>query len=479
MSSGRPSDVATEQGFGTGLRAQLARRRPSDESACAELPGEIAEVLALLESQSIDPAAVQRLRAELEASFAREQELRGARSVGAAEPAASASELHAFEIALEERERELALERAELDEERATLGGIESELALTKARSDKLEGQIEEKVTQLKEADFDRRRLERELRVREVDLSAGTADQTRELDGRERALAMRAEELVEREERLERHGAELAAQERALAVAIDQLAEKSEELRDLELSLDARGEEIEELHQTVQADIERLAEATGGDPDKVRDVLTIIDSLEERENALEEREGALEEREGALEEREEEVGKQLADARRKLTEAERRNADAATLESSLGRRERELDKREREIESTNKLVEERLRRLERKERRVEQIEASHEERVAGLEQREAEAYARERRAASIEADCGLREQRLERREHAVEANEKRLTRKEQDLQGWVGPVQSDLTEQESDWWAKQLGQAEVKEASSEKEPGNNRLRVIN
>jgi len=78
----------------------------------AELPGEIAEVLVLLESQSIDPAAVQKLRAELEASFGREQELRDALSVEAAEPAASAgqgeSELRAFELALEERERELA-----------------------------------------------------------------------------------------------------------------------------------------------------------------------------------------------------------------------------------------------------------------------------------------------------------------------------------------------------------------------------------
>ena len=108
-----------------------------------------------------------------------------------------------------------------------------------------------------------------------------------------------------------------------------------------------------------------------------------------------------------------------------------------------------------------------------------QIEASYEERLADLEQREPEADAKERRAASIEADCELREQRLERRERAVEANEKRLTQKEQDLQGWVGQLQSDLTEREGDWWAKQLGQVAVKEASSKKEPGSSRLRVIN
>ena len=46
-----------------------------------------------------------------------------------------------------------------------------------------------------------------------------------------------------------------------------------------------------------------------------------------------------------------------------------------------------------------------------------------------------------------------------------------MTQKEQDLQGWVGQLQGDLNERESDWWAKQLGQAAAKEAASKKEPG--------
>jgi hypothetical protein len=43
MSAGRSTEVTAEKGFGTGLRAQLALRRPTEESPDAEL-------LALLES---------------------------------------------------------------------------------------------------------------------------------------------------------------------------------------------------------------------------------------------------------------------------------------------------------------------------------------------------------------------------------------------------------------------------------------------
>ena len=119
MSPGQSSDVATERDLAAGSRAQLTRRRPSDE------------VLTLLESQNIDPTAVQRLRAELEASFTREQRLRGTLSVGGAEPTTSTgpgeSELHAVE------EGERRLTRKEQDQQ----GGVgQLQRNLTERESD-------------------------------------------------------------------------------------------------------------------------------------------------------------------------------------------------------------------------------------------------------------------------------------------------------------------------------------------------------
>jgi len=195
MSAGKATEVTAEKGFGTGLRAQLAARRPADEAPGAGLPGALSETLAQLEGQNVDSAVVEQLRAELEASFAREQALQTALAKLEPSPgqdaAASSNDLRAIELALEERERELAQEREQMAEERATLGNLEAELTQAKVRSDELEKQIETKVTQLKEADNDRKRLERELRVREADIAArhkGLAAQKQELEKRELAL---------------------------------------------------------------------------------------------------------------------------------------------------------------------------------------------------------------------------------------------------------------------------------------------------
>jgi hypothetical protein len=79
----------------------------------------------------------------------------------------------------------------------------------------------------------------------------------------------------------------------------------------------------------------------------------------------------------------------------------------------------------------------------------------------------------------IEITCEERLADFEQHEHAVEEGERRLTQKQQDLQGWVSQLQGDLIGRESDWWAKQLGQIEAKEASSKKKAGSGRLRAIN
>ncbi|MHB8060968.1 MAG: hypothetical protein ACYDHO_09090 [Gaiellaceae bacterium] len=238
-------------------------------------------------------------------------------------------------------------------DERAMLSGLDAELARARARLGELEEQAELQARQLKETDADRKRLEQELRTGNADQASGDgvlAARGRELDGRRRAMEKEAARLGEREEGLEILGIELAAQERALALAIDQIAEKSGSLRDLEISLDMRSEEI--------------------------------------------------------------------------------------------------DERERDVESAGAMIEEKLRTLERTEQRIEQIKAGYAERIAALEQREL-------RVSEAEA------QRPDQ---------------EQDTQGWVDRLKSELGDRDGDWWAKQLGRSTGEKASKESTSG--RLRAI-
>jgi chromosome segregation ATPase len=317
MSAGKASEVTAEKGFGTGLS------------------GAVAETFLQRELQSVNSAVVARLRAELEASFAREQTLQNALAKlgpkSARGSGATSAEHRSIKNSLKERERELAHEREQMAEERAALGGLESEMAQVKARSDELERQIEANAKLLERAGDDRKRLERELRVREASTAAGdkeSAARERTLERRVRALEIEIARLSERDEALETHGIELAAQERALALAIDQLAERSDALRDLEALLNNRSEELDGREVTLQANIERIGKATGSDLER-------------------------------------------------LTE----------LSATLEQRTRELDERERELEGTDKVIEERLRKLDRKERRVEHVEAGYLDRVARLEPR--------------------------------------------------------------------------------------------
>jgi uncharacterized protein (DUF3084 family) len=135
------------------------------------------------------------------------------------------------------------------------LGGLETELARAEASCDELNKQIKTMTCQLKEVDGDRTRLERELRVRETDVAAGDKElnaRQREIEERWQVLETEARRLSEHEQELETQSIELAAQERALALAIDHITEKSGNLRFVEISLDARSEELDERERALE-----------------------------------------------------------------------------------------------------------------------------------------------------------------------------------------------------------------------------------
>ncbi|MGZ4461969.1 MAG: hypothetical protein ACXVZP_03945, partial [Gaiellaceae bacterium] len=150
MSPGRGSDLAAEKGFGTGLRAQLARNKKGElDAEPVQLSAAAGEALVSIEQMGLAPDAVGALRNELEASLAREQELRDLlsirreadrerRELRTGELEQRARQLEATEIAFAERERSLATESARIEQERARLEKVEAELTLAKARADEL-----------------------------------------------------------------------------------------------------------------------------------------------------------------------------------------------------------------------------------------------------------------------------------------------------------------------------------------------------
>src|SRR5713226_7086969 len=141
--------VETERGFGTGLRAQLAKRQESSEAADAQqhAAAQAAPIRAVeVEVRAADGATfaeLESLRLELSSALTRERELRTTLESRLATepqgPPAFAADLEQRSAALVERERELSLERiqAQLSAQEQEAGGRaearESALAVREA----------------------------------------------------------------------------------------------------------------------------------------------------------------------------------------------------------------------------------------------------------------------------------------------------------------------------------------------------------
>ena len=183
----RDAAAETEKGFGTGLRAQLERRRETtsggkDSASKGEQSAQkpAAGLGDAAPTVDLSTADVEALRAELAMSLAREQDLRGALSEQvaaydhdstpsqevaerAAELDQRAGRLSAHEAALEERERNLAerLEAVEVDRRR--LADAEQELAAQQARTKEREQHVAAKLRELTTADDERLKAAGEL----------------------------------------------------------------------------------------------------------------------------------------------------------------------------------------------------------------------------------------------------------------------------------------------------------------------------
>jgi DNA repair exonuclease SbcCD ATPase subunit len=243
----------TEKGFGTGLRAQLQRRREGDDGTQAD--GQGPTNVELRFELTARPAAggngdafevgvggpdVQALKAELEAAQAREATLRDQlqershayeQNVGSEKELAHRAltlderdaKLAEFQAELEERERRVRDQREAIEAEHTRVADLQAELAAEQALAAEHQEAAEKRLRDLQGADRQREKAstelskaraaldDREQKVARKESEVATREQagTARLDGRERALTKREnewrardKELSERERRL-------------------------------------------------------------------------------------------------------------------------------------------------------------------------------------------------------------------------------------------------------------------------------------
>ena len=201
----------TEKGFGTGLRAQLEKRRESSDAHVhkAEVGPNVElrfELTARPREETGDDAGMNALREELAAAQTREAELREALSAQAeAYETAGGPEkdsgrrsgalddrerkLAEFESQLEAREQRVKAEREAIEDEHRRIAELQAEAAAEQALSAERQEQAEAKLRELKNFDRDRSKVSAELEKR-----------AQALDDREKKLA-RSEQASDAKER--------------------------------------------------------------------------------------------------------------------------------------------------------------------------------------------------------------------------------------------------------------------------------------
>src|ERR671938_840566 len=268
-----PKDVAeTEKGFGTGLRAQLERRRETAagkgglKAVNPDASGSVPAAPAI----DISDADLDALRDELAASLAREEQLRGALSeqVAAHERELSpqqdlaarqaelderAGRLSAFEAALEERERHLTEQVEALELERRRLVEESNELAAVQAPTVAREQHGKAKLPELTSADDERARAAQDLAKQANAIAA----REKKVERAEAALESKTRETTARAEARDRGLAErdetLKARERDLRDREKALAQGEREFAKTRASVDTRGELLGERERELKA----------------------------------------------------------------------------------------------------------------------------------------------------------------------------------------------------------------------------------
>ncbi|HMD12624.1 MAG TPA: hypothetical protein VKG90_09850, partial [Marmoricola sp.] len=203
----------TEKGFGTGLRAQLQRRREGDDGQGEPQGPTNVELRFELTARPASGDAVEgvnpefeELRVELQAAHAREASLREQlerrdeaydQSVGSEKELAHRAttldereaKLAEFEVELEERERRVRDQREAIEAEHARVADLQAELAAEQSLTVEQQEAAERRLRELQSSDRAREKV------------AGELDRARTaLEDRERKLAKKESEVTTREQ---------------------------------------------------------------------------------------------------------------------------------------------------------------------------------------------------------------------------------------------------------------------------------------
>ena len=234
----------TEKGFGTGLRAQLERRREEEVGQPEAPPSTNVELRFELTARpsgdgepltvGVGAAELAELRSELEAALRREETLRlrlekqtEAYDGGIgnekelARRAATLDERDAklaeFEFELEERERKTRVEREAIEAEHGRVADLQAELTAEQQLAAEQQEQAEKRIRDLAGADRSRAKAEADLAKQLAafgDREKKLANKEHELDARERATEVR---LQGRERSLEKRENEWRSRDKELS----------------------------------------------------------------------------------------------------------------------------------------------------------------------------------------------------------------------------------------------------------------------
>src|SRR5215210_7605657 len=316
----KPADD-TEKGFGTGLRAQLQRRRDSAQEELDASDEAFESAKAIVSAPSIPNgkngdghAELETVRAELAAALAREQDLRAfltdqieARereldvehelSARSAEADAKLGKLEAAELELETREHSVAEQLEALEKERKEVTAAREDLEATRARvagketlTSDLQEELDQKLRDLKAADREHEKLAAELGKKAGAFEAAEAKLAR----REETLASHESEfknhaeaetrrVTEREAAVRQAEKELPAREQQLVMRERELAKEASRVNAKAEALNERDTELSAREARLKDDASRLENELTNGGKAAQEALDRLKQLDARE----------------------------------------------------------------------------------------------------------------------------------------------------------------------------------------------------
>ena len=369
----------TESGFGTGLRAQLQKKRnPQAEPAA---PPDLLSVLdepLTVEMEEVDDAAdVEWLRMELETARDRERKIAAelAEAQAAIERAGDvqqlASRTEALRAEIEERDVVLRIQLDQVETDRADAVRIRTELVAEQARLEELARHIDSRGHELESAGQERAQAGAHIaqqlaalaeRERELKREQAVLDARRQ--GEETRVASREDAIRKKDESLRRREETLADREQTTHAAIAELRAREQALEGRDAAFAKQSDARERMLANGEAALaawerrlrslgERLEREQSGQGQASRDAFELLAELERREEAVGHREGKLLEAEESFASRsgmldEAESALRLRDARLHV-DLDLREDTLEDRERAVGERERLMDMREREL----------------------------------------------------------------------------------------------------------------------------------